>query len=35
MVRYQHIPNADLGERNAGFNGILGYFGFSFFFVSQ
>jgi hypothetical protein len=30
-VRYHHISNADLGERNTGLNGVLGYIGLSWF----
>ncbi len=29
-VRYHHISNADLGERNTGINGVLPYVGLSF-----
>jgi len=30
-VRYHHISNADLGERNTGIGGVLPYVGISFF----
>lgn len=31
-VRYSHISNADLGQRNTGLNAVLPYFGASWFF---
>jgi len=31
-VRYHHISNADIGQRNTGLNAVLPYFGFSWFF---
>lgn len=31
-VRFSHISNADLGERNAGLNAVLPYAGLSWFF---
>lgn len=30
-VRFRHISNANLGDRNTGVNGILPYVGMSFF----
>jgi len=30
-VRYHHISNADLGERNTGINEVLAYVGVTFF----
>lgn len=30
-VRYHHISNANLGDRNTGINGVLSYVGLSFF----
>ncbi len=31
-VRYHHISNSDLGQRNTGLNAVLPYFGLSWFF---
>ena len=31
-VRFYHISNAEIGERNAGLNAVLPYMGFSWFF---
>ena len=33
-VRFHHIFNANIGERNLGVNGTLTYLGLSFFFPS-